>query len=81
VFRCAYGGGVTIIRKQLERWRRQRDAVAFAKAFHTESRARVAQLADSGQGHIALRENLALMGIDTARAERPRLVTIGGIRY
>ncbi len=79
--RCAYGSGVTILRKQLERWRRQRNAVAYAKAFHTESRARVAQLADSGQGHVALKENLALMGINSAKAERPRLVTIGGVRY
>jgi len=58
-----------------------RDAVADAKAFHTESRARVAQLADSSQGHAAVRENLALMGIDTAKTERPRLVTIGGVRF
>ncbi len=72
---------MTIFRKQLETWRRQRDAAAYAKVFHAESRARVAQLADSGQGQVALRENLALMGIDTGKAERPRLVTIGGVRF
>ncbi|MCX6954896.1 MAG: hypothetical protein NTV51_22285 [Verrucomicrobia bacterium] len=70
-----------IIRKQLETWRRQREAVAYAKAFHTESRARVAHLADSGQGQVALQENLSLLGIDPTKSERPRLVTIGGVRF
>lgn len=77
----AYGASVTFFRKQLERGRRQRDAFAYAKAFHLESRARVAPLADSGRGHVAMSDNLALMAIDNAQAERPRLVTIGGVRY
>lgn len=72
---------MSIFRKQLETWRRQRNAVAYAKAFHAESRARVAELAEAGQAQVAFQENLALMGIDTAKAERPRLVTIGGVRF
>jgi hypothetical protein len=35
----------------------------------------------AGKGQEGLRENLSLMGIDTTKAERPRLVSIGGIRF
>ena len=54
--------------------------MAFAKAYHGEQRARLQQLATSGQGREALRENLALLGIDTTKAERPRLASVGGVR-
>jgi hypothetical protein len=71
---------VKILRKTIATWRSQREALAFAKAYHTESRAHVARLAAAGHGQEALRENLELMGIDTTKAERPRLVSIGGVR-
>ena len=71
---------VKFLRKTIARWRSQRESIAFAKAYHAESRARVAQLAAAGHGQQALRENLQLMGIDIAKAERPRLVSIGGVR-
>jgi hypothetical protein len=71
---------VKFLRKTIATWRNQRESIAFAKAYHLESRARVAQLTAEGHGQEALRENLALMGIDTTKAERPRLVSIGGVR-
>ncbi len=47
-------------------------------AYHTASRARVAELAAKGQGHVALAEGLALMGIDVRKNERPKLVGFDG---
>lgn len=69
-----------VLRQIFATWRSQREALAFAKAYHAESRARVEQLAAAGHGQQALRENLALMGIDTTKAERPRLASVGGVR-
>ena len=48
-----------------------------ADAIKAEGRKRVADLAAKGQGHIALAENLALLGIDVNK-ERPRLVGFNG---
>lgn len=71
---------MSFIRKVLARWQNQREALAFAKAYHAESRARLDELAASGRSSEALRENLALMGIDTSKGERPRLASVGGVR-
>jgi hypothetical protein len=71
---------VSIIRKLLARWQSQREALAYAEAYHSESRARIEQLAAKGRSAEALRENLALIGIDTSKTERPRLASVGGIR-
>jgi hypothetical protein len=68
------------LRQTFATWRSQREALAFAKTFHAESRARVDQLAAENKGAEALRENLGLLGIDTTKAERPRLVSVGGVR-
>lgn len=54
--------------------------MAYAKAYHEESRARVEALAAAGHGPEVGRENLALLGIDTTKAERPRLASVGGVR-
>jgi hypothetical protein len=69
-----------LLRQLFATWRSQREALAFAKAYHAESRARMDELAATGKGHEALRENLALLGIDATKAERPRLASIGGVR-
>lgn len=68
------------LRQTFATWRSQREALAFAKAYHAEGRARVEQLAAAGQSRQALRENLALLGVDTTKSERPRLVSVGGVR-
>jgi len=47
-------------------------------AYHEESRKRVAELAAKGQGHVALAESLALLGIDANSKERPKLVGFDG---
>jgi hypothetical protein len=49
-----------------------------ADTIKAESRKRVAELAAKGQGHVALAENLALLGIDVNSKERPRLVGFDG---
>jgi hypothetical protein len=59
---------------QLLRSRAQREA----DAIRAESRRRVAELADKGQGHVALAENVKLLGIESGT--RPKLLTIGGKR-
>lgn len=46
-----------------------------------EMRAHVASLAKQGRGHIALSENLALLGIDSSRGERPKIVAVGSYRF
>lgn len=43
-------------------------------------RARVSELAEQGRSHDALRENLALMGIDLSKGGRPKLVAVGKSR-
>ena len=54
--------------------------MAYAEAYHSESRARIEQLTAKGRSAEALRENLALIGIDTSKTERPRLASVGGVR-
>lgn len=44
-------------------------------------RAHVAALAEQGRGHVALTENLALLGIDSSRGERPKIVAVGSYRF
>ena len=68
------------IRQLLAKWQSQREALAFAQAFHAESRARLEHLAAQGQAPQALRENIALLGIDPTKPERPRLASFGGVR-
>lgn len=58
--------------------RRQREALAFAERFTSESRARVAALARAGQARTALQENLGLLG--GRSGQRGRLVAINGVR-
>lgn len=50
----------------------------MAERFHVESRTRIAALAAEGRSHVALEENARLYG--TTAAERPRIVSIGGVR-
>jgi len=71
---------VNILRQILATWRRQKVALDSAKAYHAEERARIDRLVLAGNGREGLRENLALLGIDVDKAERPRLATLGGIR-
>jgi hypothetical protein len=71
---------VISLRQLLAKWQSQREALAFAHAFHAESRARLDQLAALGQASQALRENVILLGIDPAKPERPRLASFGGVR-
>lgn len=53
-------------------------AAACVKA---EMRAHVASLAEQGRGQVALSENLALLGIDSNRGERPKIVAVGSYRF
>ena len=46
-----------------------------------EMRARVASLAEQGRSHVALSENLALLGIDSSRRERPEIVAVGSYHF
>jgi hypothetical protein len=71
---------VISLRQLLAKWQSQREALAFAHAFHAESRARLDQLAALGKASQALRENVILLGIDPAQPERPRLASFGGVR-
>ena len=52
-----------------------------AARVKTEMRAHVASLAEQGRGHVALGENLALLGIDSSRGERPKIVAVGSHRF
>ncbi len=68
------------LRKTLADWRRQREALTYAKAYHEESRARKAELTADGRSQEGVRETFSLLGIDAEKPERPRMVTIGGVR-
>jgi hypothetical protein len=59
---------------QLFRSRARREA----DAFRAESRRRIAELADKGQGHVALTESLRLFGAEAGT--RAKLLTVGGKR-
>jgi hypothetical protein len=67
------------------RWRARRAELrrfdAYTVEYHRQSRARIAELAAKGQGHIALAESLSLLGIDVNSKERPKLVGINGVRF
>jgi len=69
---------MSFIRNQLEAWRRWNESVAMAERFHVESRERIAKFAAEGRSHVALEENAHLYG--STAAERPRIVSIGGVR-
>jgi hypothetical protein len=71
---------VKLLRKIFAQWLRQKEALAAADAYHAENRARIATLVSTGRGREGLQENLSLLGIETTKAERPRLATLGGFR-
>lgn len=71
---------MNFLRKILILWRRQKEARAFATAYHVGERARTDLLVQGGRGREGVQDNLGLLGIDVNRAERPRLITIGGSR-
>jgi len=50
------------------------------EAAKLECRLRVNRAAAEGRGVEEFHASLSLMGIDTSKPERPRLVTIGGVR-
>lgn len=66
-------------RQKLDEWRRAREALAEARAFHAASRQRVAALAAAGRSADALRESAAQLGIDSSRELRARIVSFKGI--
>jgi hypothetical protein len=72
---------VSFIGNTFAKWRRQREAIEYAKAYHADSRARGLHLVAAGKGQEGLRDNLSMMGIDTTKAERPRLRSIGGVNF
>ncbi len=71
-------------RGQTEKKSRAGDAKAgFWSAVSAEKaafRQKVAGAVTTEESQAVLRENLALLGIDTARSERPRLVAINRVR-
>jgi len=71
---------VKTLRQLLAKFRRQKEALDYATAYHAEARARTHRLVEAAQGHQGMQENLALLGIDLSKAERPRLITLGGNR-
>lgn len=71
---------MNFLRKILALWRRQKEARAFSTAYHVEERARTDRLVQAGRGSEGVQDNLGLLGIDVNRAERPRLITLGGAR-
>lgn len=52
-----------------------------AACVKTEMRTQVASLAKQGRSRTALDENLALLGIDSSRGERPKIVAVGNYRF
>jgi len=52
-----------------------------AKAYRTQSRARISELAAKGQGRQALAESLSLLGIDINSGVKPRIVGCNGVSF
>jgi hypothetical protein len=65
----------------LRRLRLTDGEAAEASRVKIAMRARVSELAKQGRAHEALRENLALMGIDLSKGGRPKLVAVGKSRF
>lgn len=65
----------------LRRFRLTDGEAAEASRVKIAMRARVSELAAQGRANEALRENLALMGIDLSKGGRPKLVGVGKSRF
>jgi hypothetical protein len=61
------------------RHREWREAVAFSKRYHRDSRARMKELDEKGEGWKGLEESVSLMGFKAG--ERPTIVSVAGVRF
>ena len=66
-----------IVRKSVSR-RAASAAARFSANYKTRSRMRIAKLAKAGRGEESLNDVALSLGIDLARRERARLVTVCG---